>query len=134
MPPPRSVFSPKELELVSLMARNKSDAEIGRSMHIKELSVPPLVCAATQRLELKSRQELVNVYLDYQKHVREHQHRRCLKILKWLLHPPAMADRPYWRYRECREVSLVKAQHSAMPGLMFLTMSSARSKTISTRL
>ncbi len=87
MPAPRSVLTPKELELASLLAQDKTDKEIALSMNIKEGSVSARICAMTNKHEV-SRQDLGDYYLKYRRVFREHRHTRCLKLVRWLLNPP----------------------------------------------
>jgi DNA-binding CsgD family transcriptional regulator len=88
MPAPTSRLSPKELQVLSHMAQNRSDQEIALRMEIKETSITPRVCDLKKKLGVASRQDLVTFYLQYQKAFRDHRHQRCIKILSWLLHPP----------------------------------------------
>jgi DNA-binding CsgD family transcriptional regulator len=58
MPPATSELSPKELELVSLLAQNKTEKEIAECMQLKENSVNPRICAANGKLGFNSREKL----------------------------------------------------------------------------
>ncbi|MBX9877585.1 MAG: LuxR C-terminal-related transcriptional regulator [Candidatus Obscuribacterales bacterium] len=88
MPTPPSQLSPKELELVSLLANNKTDVEIADRMSIKRNSIRPRICAASKKLKVNNQQELIAYYFGYQRMYREHRRRRCLSLLTWLLNPP----------------------------------------------
>lgn len=89
MPAPAHGLSPKEWELVSLLASDRTDQEIASNMDIKENSVRPRVCAAYKKLGLNGRQDLISYYAKYQKSFNDHRRRRCLILLSWLLNPPA---------------------------------------------
>lgn len=88
MPAPQSKLSPKELELISLLARNKTHTEVAEHMALKENSIRPRICAACKKVGLRNEQELIAYYCDFRKQCHVHRRRRCLILLTWLLNPP----------------------------------------------
>lgn len=88
MPAPARELSPKEWELVSLLARDKTDQEIASIMKLKQNSVRPRICAAYKKLGLDSWQDLIPYYAKQQKIYSDHRRRRCRILLSWLLDPP----------------------------------------------
>lgn len=87
-PAPKGIFSPKEEEVVRLLASGKSDAKIAAKMGLKEGSIAARVCVINKRLNFKHRDELVASYFQHVQSRKEHRRCRCLRLLSWLFDPP----------------------------------------------
>jgi DNA-binding CsgD family transcriptional regulator len=93
-PSPTCDFSTKERELLALLARNLTDQEVARRMNLKEPSITARVSAMKKRLAVRSREEVLQHYLNYRREFREQRNERALWLLSWLLNPP-----PGFNYR-----------------------------------
>ena len=87
-PPPKSIFSPKEEEVVRLLACGKSHAEIAVKMGLKEGSIAARLSVVNTRLRFKNRDELVAAYKEHAESRRKHRRHRCMVLLSWLFQPP----------------------------------------------
>lgn len=88
MPSPEGRLTPKEAQLVSLLARGKSDAQIAKDMQLNQRSILPRIYAAKKKLGLSTRQDLISHYENYRSQLQDWRHKRALTLLRWLLDPP----------------------------------------------
>ncbi len=88
IPPVPCKISARELEIVSLMARKYSDADIAVRLNLKENSISPRICAMNKTLGLSDRQQLVDFYTQHVAIVRAQRQQHCKTLLRWLLNPP----------------------------------------------
>ena len=68
-PPPVRTLTPRELNVLKLLARGLSNAEIGRELFISETTVKTHVTRVLQKLELRDRAQAI--VLAYQSHLFE---------------------------------------------------------------
>lgn len=98
MPPPSLPVSARELQLLSLLALNKTDSEIAELTGLKKETVGARFCGLRKKLNVETRSGLVGLFEEFSAQRKAHNTRRCSKILAWLLHPPP--GRIYYRNLE----------------------------------
>jgi DNA-binding CsgD family transcriptional regulator len=76
------------MQMVALLARGKTDAEVAAMMNIKENSIGPRICAINTSIGTRTREEVIAYYHQYQDIYRKHRQRRSAVLLHWLLNPP----------------------------------------------
>ncbi|CAN5440040.1 hypothetical protein BH10CYA1_BH10CYA1_62100 [soil metagenome] len=89
MPMSKRPFSPKEVQLIALVANDATDKQIAKQMSIQETSINSRVKAIARRLKLNDKTELIDFFRQGIMARRQHRHQRCLALLSWLLNPPA---------------------------------------------
>ncbi|MBX3151508.1 hypothetical protein KF728_15245 [Candidatus Obscuribacterales bacterium] len=88
MPMPKSNLTRKEMQLMSLVVKEETEAEIAQAMNIKVITVRALISALKKKLDLPDREDLIAAYLEQVRIRREHRRQRCIVLLSWLLDPP----------------------------------------------